>query len=106
MKHLSFLILCGLLACTPEAPAPIVLTRGDISLTVDPQLGGRITSLTYAGQEILQTTRDTLNLQWGSTAWTSPQSAWKWPPPTTFDSEPFTYDLLRENVLLLESARD
>ncbi|MEL7160431.1 MAG: hypothetical protein AAFN92_06720 [Bacteroidota bacterium] len=109
MKTLFFLLaLFCCFACAPKKPTdgPITLTREDVTITVDPQLGGRITSLTLHGREILKTSRDSLNLQWGSTVWTSPQSTWKWPPPATFDAEPFTWELLRDSVILLESARD
>jgi len=105
---MAVLLLLILSACTPavDFTEPITITRDGLSLTVDPQLGGRITSLTLNGKEVLKTSRDELNLQWGSTAWTSPQSDWEWPPIATFDSEPFTMDQPREHVLLLESARD
>lgn len=90
----------------PDPLAPVTLTRGPISITVEPALGGRISSLTYEGVEVLKTSRDEANLQWGSTVWTSPQSAWNWPPPPAFDSEPYTLTELGEHRILLEGPRD
>ena len=87
-------------------PETIIMTKGDIVLSVEPASGGLISSLTFRGREVLKTTRDSLGLQWGSTAWTSPQSDWNWPPIATFDSEPFAVTELREGVILLESKRD
>jgi len=70
-----------------------VMTAGPLSLAVDPQMGARIASFTYEGKEILKTSRDENNWQWGSTVWTSPQSDWNWPPgsltfPRSVDSAP------------------
>lgn len=101
---LLFLATCS--SADAIATDSITLSRGPLSLTVDPAIGGRISSLTYAGKEILKTSRDSLNLQWGSTAWTSPQADWGWPPIATFDANAFEVEELRENVLLLVSDRD
>jgi len=107
--HLS-LFCCAMVLFTCQEkdvnPEVITLSRGDITLSVEPALGARVSSLTFAGREILQTRRDSLGLQWGSTVWTSPQSDWNWPPITTFDSELFAVSQLREGVILLESQRD
>lgn len=86
--------------------APVVISRGPITLTVEPAIGARISSLTFNGVELLKTSRDSLNLQWGSTAWSSPQEDWQWPPIAAFDTEPYTVTELRENVLLLEGPLD
>ena len=88
------------------APGPITLTGGNVSLTVDPDYGARITSLKYGGREILQTDRDSAGLTFGSTAWTSPQADWDWPPPPALDSEPYRVDKLRDNVYLFTSGQD
>ena len=68
----------------------ITLTAGPLSLSVDPFVGGRIASFQHAGIEVLKTTRDSNNFQWGSTVWTSPQADWEWPPQAVFDSEPYS----------------
>jgi len=105
VPFVCFLLFCS---CQQEdaVPETINLTKGNIILSIDPASGGRISSLTFRGQEILKISRDSLGFQWGSTAWTSPQSDWNWPPIATFDSEPFTVTELREGVVLLESQRD
>ena len=112
-KYLFWLLPALLLvACSSEPnpaadpAAPVTMTRGPISITVEPALGGRISSLTYDGVEVLKTTRDDANLQWGSTVWTSPQSDWNWPPPPAFDSEPYVLTELSEHRILLEGPRD
>jgi len=111
-NRLYLFILCFLpfAACSDVDQAdpltPVTITRGEISLTVDPALGGRISSLTFGGRELLQTTRDSANLHWGSIAWSSPQADWDWPPPAAFDSEPFTLTELGEKRLLLEGPLD
>lgn len=108
LRILPFLLM--LLSCSggpdQSSSAPLTLSRGPISITVEPALGGRISSLTYDGVEVLQTTRDKENLHWGSTVWTSPQSAWNWPPPAAFDAEPYTLTKLGEYRILLEGPLD
>ena len=107
LKALSlFLLFASCSEPEPDPYAPVTLTRGPITITVEPALGGRISSLTYEGTEVLQTTRDEANLHWGSTVWTSPQSAWGWPPPPAFDAEPYQLTELGEDRILLEGPRD
>ncbi|TXF87631.1 hypothetical protein FUA23_18190 [Neolewinella aurantiaca] len=104
---LFFLLLMVACQKPDDSPAPpYTMTRGRISITVEPALGGRISSLIYNGKEILKTTRDNDNLQWGSTVWTSPQSDWNWPPPAAFDSEPYTLTELSEHRIMMEGPRD
>jgi hypothetical protein len=64
---------------------------------VDPNVGARITTLSLGGTNaIVGSGSSTTN--WGSTFWTSPQSAWDgntsttgdWPPPTQIDSDPYS----------------
>ncbi|MEM7103004.1 MAG: hypothetical protein AAF502_07745 [Bacteroidota bacterium] len=57
---------------------------GDVLLEVMPALGGRISRLAYANEDIL-TSRDLGDLAFGSTLWPSPQSRWGWPPPAQLD---------------------
>ena len=76
-----------------DSSVPITLHRPPLTLTVDPALGGRITSLQHNGRELLSTQRDSMNYALGSTAWPSPQMDWNWPPPPVLDSEP--YEVLR-----------
>jgi hypothetical protein len=92
----------------PELPqeGPVTISRDGISLTVEPDYGGRITSLTLNGKEVLQTQRDSAGLTFGSTAWPSPQSDWDWPPPPTLDREPYTLQRLDSTSILLISKED
>lgn len=107
---LACLCLAALLtACgddQPDLTQPYTITRGKISLTVEPALGGRLSSLTYDGKEVLRTVRDSAQLLWGSTVWTSPQADWGWPPPPAYDTEPYVLTVLGEHRLLLEGPRD
>jgi hypothetical protein len=64
----------------------LVLEFGQTFFEVTPAHGARITSLRYAGEELLMLTgapnfEDAI----GSTFWPSPQS-WPWPPPAEIDS--------------------
>jgi hypothetical protein len=75
-------------ACRAGTGTCYVLEFGDWSFEVIAD-GGRITSYKYLGQEILtDASNDATN--WGSTLWTSPQSAWNWPPPAALDTSPYT----------------
>src|SRR5258708_2702465 len=58
-------------------------------LEVDPRAGGRVTSLCYGDDEVLSG-QDAHADNYGSTFWTSPQSAWGWPPPAEIDSAPYS----------------
>jgi uncharacterized protein DUF4380 len=79
-------------------PSPVVPTlqngdyvfaSGDLSLAVDPQVGGRVVSFALAAQNALTGT-DANATNYGSTFWTSPQSDWNWPPPPEIDNQPYT----------------
>ncbi|MGB3799166.1 MAG: hypothetical protein WA952_05080 [Lewinella sp.] len=105
------LLVATLTACDTEGeelPGQelITLTRDSLSIRIDPQLGGRMVSLTYGGQELLQTTRDSNAYRMGSTALPAPQSDWSWPPPATVDSEPYTVQQVADHSVLLISDQD
>lgn len=69
-----------------------VLAVGDVELEVDPNVGGRVTRFSLAGENILTGPEvvagglDSTSDMYGSTFWTSPQSAWGWPPEAAFDT--------------------
>lgn len=73
-----------------RAVEPIQIKNASVQVTVDPGLGGRVTSLTFAETELLRQTRSADEFGYGSTVWNSPQSDWNWPPLATFDSQPYT----------------
>lgn len=87
----------------PPATGTVTLVRDSISLTVDPRFGGRITSLKYGDREVLNTSRDSSGFEFGSTAWTSPQSDWKWPPTAIIDSEPYKLQKVEDHSILMIS---
>ena len=61
-----------------------VLTLDDVRLEVDATRGGRITALRLGDRNLLSGAEvDAIN--YGSTFWTSPQSAWGWPPVAEID---------------------
>lgn len=76
----------------------------DQVLEVDPTKGGRINSLTIAGSDFL-TDSMVNNLNWGSTLWFSPQSAWRWPPSPQIDSMAYTVQL-NNGELIMQSQKD
>jgi hypothetical protein len=78
----------------------LVVGVSELSARVVPALGGRIASFSRAGRELLvgpEVNQD----NWGSTYWTSPQSAWGWPPVAALDSAP--YEVLADQPLRLRS---
>ncbi len=105
---LLFLYACeGKPGSDADVTAEVVtLTRDSITITVDPQLGGRLISLTYGGRELLQTDSDSSGFNYGSTAWPAPQSDWNWPPPSVLDSEPYVVQEVEEHSLILQSRTD
>ncbi|MFK8161753.1 MAG: DUF4380 domain-containing protein [Lewinella sp.] len=110
-RHLQAMVLaCLFLACTAtentDSIAPVTISRGAISLTVEPAIGGRLSSLTFGGVEVLKTSRDSSNFQWGSTTWSSPQADWNWPPVAAFDAAPFKVMRVDEKSILLEGPKD
>jgi hypothetical protein len=80
------------------------ITAGDVVMTVDPALGGRILSLSLAGKNILleaSAVADTENANnFGVTYWPSPQAAWGWPPLSALDSEPYSATVSAKSLLL------
>lgn len=51
--------------------------------------GGRITDFSIDGNSIIISSA-TVEKGYGSIFWTSPQSAWNWPPPAQINTDPFT----------------
>ncbi|MEO1527168.1 MAG: DUF4380 domain-containing protein [Planctomycetota bacterium] len=84
----------------------LTIRSGNVAISVDPKVGGRIASMTLDGREILRTTRDPNHHHWGSTVWVAPQSDWKWPPSTVIDSEPYTVVESTEEKIVVRSKVD
>lgn len=86
------------------ADGKYTLTSGNAKLSVDPQAGARIVSLTLDGFEFL-TGPEVMKGSYGSTFWPSPQSEWTWPPPEVLDGRPFSAAGKGDTVMLV-SGRD
>jgi len=70
------------------------LEFGTTRFCVDPKLGGRITEFGTGGENVLCSVDDLGDwTNGGSTFWTSPQSAWGWPPNPKLDREPYAAEL-------------
>ena len=76
-----------------------VLTLDDVRLEVDAAHGGRVTALRL-GERNLLSGAEVDHINYGSTLWTSPQSAWGWPPVEELDSAPYAGALEGEAVVL------
>ncbi len=81
--------------CGGSSSAPHALPSGDYQLAeatvyfeVAPA-GARIVDVHLPGGTNLLTGPSTDAANYGSTFWTSPQSAWNWPPPDSFDTSPY-----------------
>ena len=79
-----------MVAATVRRPSPTVALELDgLRLEVNPRVGGRVTSFSLDGQDVL-TGADVDADSYGSTFWTSPQSDWDWPPPAEVDRAPYS----------------
>lgn len=78
---------------------------GDVSIGVDSQKGGRISTLTIHDFNLL-TGPEVDSINYGSTLWLSPQSLWRWPPPATLDRKPYRLISARDSLLHLQSMID
>jgi hypothetical protein len=76
-----------------------VLAWDDLSLEVDARVGGRVTALRLGGRNLL-TGRDIDAGNYGSTFWTSPQSAWGWPPIPEIDHLPYRAAVEGQTILM------
>jgi hypothetical protein len=73
-------------------------------LEIDPQTGGRITSLKIEGKNFF-TGKDVNEKYWGSTLWPSPQKEWGGKPPPELDHQPYTVHV-EKNVIKMVSMKD
>jgi len=79
------------------------LDRGPLQVTITPERGGRIQSLSYQGRELLMGPQSDPKVHWGNVLWPAPQSDWGWPPLKTLDEEPY-YLLSDRGALTLASG--
>ena len=66
-----------------------IFLRDDTVLELDPTRGARVARFALGEVELL-TDASVNPTNWGATFWTSPQSAWGWPPVAAIDTEPYT----------------
>jgi len=88
------------LAVPIERGGKYVLELGEVSLEVDPRVGGRITAFSLRGRNVLTTASVDPN-NWGSTLWPSPQQVWGWPPPPELDSAAYTARVEGDTLVLV-----
>ena len=86
---LLLLMTAGNAAAQP-AEKLYTLQVGDAVMTVNAEGGGKILSLKYKEQEVINQSR--WPESFGSTFWTSPQKEWNWPPVPEFDKRPYTVE--------------
>jgi len=86
------------------------LRMGDVELEVDPAIGGRVTRFSLAGENILTGPEvvaggeGSLPNMYGSTFWTSPQSAWGWPPEVEIDAAVHRAEIVGDVLSLASEA--
>jgi hypothetical protein len=76
-----------------------VLEFGNLLFEVDPK-GGKVLTFSIDGHNMLVATHP---INFGSTAWASPQSDWNWPPQKAIDSEPYTVEV-KGNTITMTSG--
>ncbi len=79
-----------------------VLAWDDVSFEVDARTGGRVTALRLGGRNLL-TGPEIDAGNFGSTFWTSPQSAWGWPPVPEVDHHEYRA-AIEESAIVMRSA--
>ena len=80
-----------------------VLAWDDVSFEVDARTGGRVTALRLGGRNLL-TGPEIDAGNFGSTFWTSPQSAWGWPPVPEVDHAEYRASI-EDSAIVMRSAR-
>jgi hypothetical protein len=80
-----------------------VLAWDDLSFEVDARTGGRVTALRVGGRNLL-TGPEIDAGNFGSTFWTSPQSAWGWPPVPEVDHAEYRASI-EDSAIVMRSAR-
>jgi len=80
-----------------------VLAWDDVSFEVDARTGGRVTALRLGGRNLL-TGPEIDAGNFGSTFWTSPQSAWGWPPVPEVDHAAYRASI-EDSAIVMRSAR-
>ena len=79
-----------------------MLAWDDVSFEVDARTGGRVTALRVGGRNLL-TGPEIDAGNFGSTFWTSPQSAWGWPPVPEVDHAEYRA-AIEDSAIVMRSA--
>jgi len=82
-----------------------VLTRGDVEVTVLPDVGGRLARVRFCGVDLVLPPGLPHGI-FGDTFWPSPQARWEWPPPPVLDEGPYEVVGCSEHEVTLRSAPD
>ncbi|TAH27364.1 MAG: hypothetical protein EAZ07_02055 [Cytophagales bacterium] len=77
------------------------LNFADISLEVDPAVGGRITSFKLGTAETQKKKLNGNDNDFGSSLQPAPQSLWNWPPPPNIDNQPYTASIDSNKIMLV-----
>jgi len=88
-----------------ERAGVFALDLGDLYFEVSP-MGARITDVHARGGVNLLSPASVNPTNYGSTFWTSPQSAWGWPPPIPIDTAPYTATVASAGVSFVGAASD
>lgn len=106
MKYVLLVAIC-LLNRSAEIKQDDNLTiqSGNVSITVDPRVSGRIVSFAINGKNVL-TDSGVHSFNYGSTLWPAPQSEWRWPPYEALDKDPYQVEISNAREILLKSIPD
>ncbi|MFK8163409.1 MAG: hypothetical protein AB8H12_13210 [Lewinella sp.] len=112
VRALFFLLL--LCACGPALQVevsktknlPVTISYENLSLSVDPETGGRVTRYEINGVNVLKPNRNKSEIQFGSSTWTNPQSAWIEAVEPPFDNCPFQITKQQKWSMTLLSEQD
>lgn len=97
--------MCHLPLFVQQQGDKYLIKQGDLTMEVNPAVGGRISSLKYGDHEMLVTQEQTSSMLWGSILWSSPQTEWGWPPIEVLDHKPYRVSV-EDNQLVLASEVD
>jgi hypothetical protein len=125
-KHPLFIMLLAGLFCACESTntkeqqaesqtvsyAPVDKGNGlyafdfhNVYFEADAANGGRIRAFSYEGKNMLSAASVNA-INWGTSLWPSPQSAWGWPPSQTLDAAPYNGGIKDDKTIELISEKD
>jgi hypothetical protein len=103
MTGILLLLLQLLFSCKASASDVYTLQKGDLSLSISAERGGRIVSIKRGGHELLLS-EAVHPKYYGAVLWVSPQRRF-WPPSPILDSAPYHVEKTH-NTLRLTSEKD